>query len=421
MPKFLIDGGKKLNGEIHVSGSKNATLPILAACLLTDEPCTLKNVPDIADVHSMIHLLKGLGVKVRFQNNTVLIHAEKVKKTAIDDPLVGKFRASILLLGPLLRRLGDVRLNFPGGCVLGKRSIYAHLHALQELGGKIEGKSTHIHLRGNHLQGKNFVMSEISVTATENAIMAAVLAEGMTIIRLAAAEPHVQDLCLFLNKMGARIKGIGTHALIIHGVKKLKGTGYKITSDYLEVGTLALAAALTKGTVTIKGIESHHLDSFWNKLEEVGAKFELKTNEVTIYPTDHFMAVEKLRTAVYPSFATDLQAPFSVLLTQADGESFIFETLFEGRLNYLFELEKMGAKLAIINPHQARIHGPTALKAVPVASCDIRAGTAMVLAALIAKGTTEISNIYYIDRGYENLDKKLRSLGASIQRSEEKL
>lgn len=419
MPKFLIEGGKKLNGEIRVSGSKNATLPILAACLLTDEPCTLKNVPDIADVHSMIHLLRGLGVKVHFQNNTVLIHAEKVKKTPINDPLVGKFRASILLLGPLLRRLGDVRLNFPGGCVLGKRSIHAHLHALQELGGTVMEKNIYIHLRSNHLEGKNIIMSEISVTATENAVMVAVLAEGISVIRLAAAEPHVQDLCLFLNKMGARIKGIGTHTLVIHGIKRLKGTSYKITSDYLEVGTLALAAVLTKGTVTIKGIEAHHLDAFWNTLKEVGARFDLKPNDVTIHPVDHFMAVEKLRTAVYPSFPTDLQAPFSVLLTQANGESFIFETLFEGRLNYLFELEKMGAKVAILNPHQARIHGPSTLKAVPVESCDIRAGTAMVLAALIAKGTTEISNIYYIDRGYENLDKKLRSLGVSIERSEE--
>lgn len=421
MPKFFIEGGIPLQGETTVSGSKNAALPILAACLLTDQPCTIKNVPDIADVRSMLKLLEFLGVKTHFQHGTVILQAGKVKNIPIHDPVVKKFRASILLLGPLLARLKEVKLDFPGGCILGKRSIHAHLHALRELGAEILEDKEHIHLcRSQNLKGKEVIMSEISVTATENAIMAASVADGTTEIRLAAAEPHVQDLCLFLNKMGAHIKGIGTHALTIRGVSRLKGAAHQITSDYLEAGALALASVLTQGTVTIKGIETHHLDAFWNKLSEAGAKFRLEAHQVTLFPSDEVYPIEKLRTAVYPSFPTDLQAPFAVLLTQAKGESHIFETLFEGRLNYLFELEKMGAKVNILNPHQARIKGPTPLLAVPVASCDIRAGTAMVLAALIAKGVTEVSNVYYIDRGYDRLDEKLRALGAKIQRIEGK-
>lgn len=419
MPKFLIEGGIPLQGETTVSGSKNAALPILAACLLTDQPCTIKNVPDIADVRSILKLLELVGAKTHFQHGTAIIHAQKIKNVSIHDPVVKKFRASILFLGPLLARMQEVKLDFPGGCILGKRSIHAHLHALSELGAEILEDKEHIHLqRSKALQGKEVIMSEISVTATENALMAAVLAEGTTEIRLAAAEPHVQDLCHFLNRMGAHIKGIGTHTLTIRGVTKLKGASHRITPDYLEVGALALSSVLTAGTVTINGIESHHLDAFWNKLSEAGARFSLENHQVKLYPSKRYNPLEKLRTAVYPSFPTDLQAPFAVLLTQAQGESHIFETLFEGRLNYLFELEKMGAKVEIVNPHQARIKGPTPLCAVPVASCDIRAGTAMVLAALIAKGVTEVSNISYIDRGYDRLDEKLQKLGAKIERRE---
>jgi UDP-N-acetylglucosamine 1-carboxyvinyltransferase len=259
-------------------------------------------------------------------------------------------------------------------------------------------------------------LPELSVTATENAVMMAVLAEGETEIRLAAAEPHVQDLCRFLNKLGAKISGIGTNNLKIKGVKKLKGGRYKITGDYLEAGTLAIAATVTKGELTIKGIETNQLDSFWQKMEEVGVEFELSPKSVKIFPSKNLRAIRILRTAVYPSFPTDLQAPFSVLLTMANGVTKVFETLFEGRLNYLFELEQMGAHIEFLNPHQALIIGPRKLKGLPISSHDIRAGAAMVIASLAAKGTTEISNISYIDRGYENLELKLRSLGADIQR-----
>ncbi len=260
----------------------------------------------------------------------------------------------------------------------------------------------------------------MSVTATENAIMAAVLAKGDTEIHLAACEPHIEDLCNFLKKMGAKISGIGTTNLKISGVPKLNGCTYSITGDYLEAGTFAIAAVATKGHIALEGLNSDHLNSVWQKLQEVGAEIIIKPNEVeVIAPKGKLKAITMLRTSVHPGFPTDLQAPFTVLLTQANGVSKVFETLFEGRLNYLFELELMGAHVEFLNPHQAIIIGPRKLKAMPISSFDIRAGAAMVIAALIAPGETVISNINYIDRGYQHLEQKLRSLGADIERSTE--
>ena len=416
MPKYIVKGGKKLNGKVRISGSKNAALPILCASLLTKEKVVLENVPEIADIYSMIDILESFGAKIKFENNTLEIDSSKIKKSRSSDDLVKKMRASILIIGALLPRFGEVKMAFPGGCVLGKRSVAAHTHAFKELGAKILDDKKGLHIKANKLQGKKIILPEQSVTATENAIMAAVLAEGKTEIRLAAAEPHVQDLCSFLNKMGAKIFGIGTNNLKINGVKKLKGTKHKIIGDYLEAGTFAVAAVATKGELLIEGINPDDLDSFWQKLKEMGVEFEIKKNSVKIFPCKKLKAVATLKTAVYPGFPTDLQAPFSVLLTQAKGVSKIFETLFEGRLNYLFELEIMGAHVELMNPHQALIIGPNKLKALPISSCDIRAGAAMVVAALVADGETEISNIYYIDRGYEKLDEKLRSIGADITR-----
>lgn len=416
MPTYTIEGQHKLKGEVAISGSKNAALPIIAACLLTKEPCVLNNVPDISDVHTMLAVLEKLGAKTAYKNHQVFIEAKNIHKVGLKSDEIKKMRASILVMGPLLARLGEANMGFPGGCVLGKRSVHAHTHALKELGAEIMDDEEDLHLKAKKLKGARVIMAEASVTATENAVMAAALAEGTTEIRWAAMEPHVQDLCHFLNKMGTRIEGIGTPVIKIEGAKELHGATHDITSDYLETGTLALAGVLTHGEITLTNTHPEHLDSFWQKLEEVGAKFSIKKDSVKIKPSSKWHSVEKLRTAVYPGFATDLQAPFTVLLTQAKGESKIYETLFEGRLNYLFELEKMGAKIDIIGPHEAIIHGGKELKGVEIASCDIRAGAAMVLAALAARGTTEISNIYYIDRGYEKLDEKLRHLGAKIQR-----
>lgn len=416
MAKFIVQGGQPLKGEVQVSGSKNAALPILAATLLTDSPSTLHNVPDISDVHAFLKILSGLGAEVSFNGGTVTVNPAQVKSAQIDPNLVQHMRASILLLGPLLARFHEVELAYPGGCVLGKRSVHAHLHALTKLGATVVESSEAIHLKATELKAAKIIMAEASVTATENAVMAAVLIPGTTEIRWAAMEPHVQDLCRFLIAMGADIKGLGTDTLMVEGGKPLRGAEYTVTSDYLEAGTLVLAAVLTNGDVRIKNCPTDQLDSFWQKLEEVGAKFELSENEAHVLPHNGLSAVEKLQTAVYPGFATDLQAPFAVLLTQCTGTSRLFETLFEGRLNYLPELERMGANTELLNPHQAIITGPTSLSGAPIVSCDIRAGAAMVLASLIASGETVISDINYIDRGYERLDEKLRSLGAKIER-----
>lgn len=415
MSSFIINGGKKLKGTVKVDGSKNASLPIISACLLTDKPSTLTNVPNIADIHTLLSILEFLGAKTEYKNKTLKINPKNLKKKKIPHKLVSRIRASILLLAPLLARFGEVKLSFPGGCVIGKRPIDSHLHAFEYLGAKIIDDKEIIHLKANQLVGKNFSMAEMSVTATENAVMTACLAKGKTTIRLAAAEPHVQDLCHALNKAGAKISGIGTHTLKIIGVKKIRGLRHKITSDYIEVGTLAIASAVTKGHVIIKNAQENHLDSFWQKMKEVGVKFEHRKNEVEIFPSPNLKSAN-IRTAVFPSFPTDLQAQFAVLLTQGKGTSRIFESLFDGKMNYIFELEKMGAHIAYINNREAMIFGKTKLSGCPVASLDIRAGAAMVLAALAASGTTEVSQINYIDRGYSNLVKKLKSLGADIKR-----
>ncbi len=418
--KYIVEGGIPLKGEVKVSGSKNAALPVLCAALLAKTPSIIKNVPDIADIHSLLNIFSHLNVKCEFSNNTVKIDPSGLKQGEIPENLINSMRASILLLAPLLYRFGEVKMPFPGGCVLGKRPVNGHTKAFKELGVDILDQTQSLHLKVNQLKSNLIVMPEMTVTGTENAVMLASAIPGKSEIRLAAAEPHVQDLCHFLEKMGAKISGIGNHFLQIEGTDSLQGTEYEITGDYLEAGTFAIAAVITNGEVTINNIKTNHLDSFWEKLDEAGAKFELSEDSVRILPGGSLQAVSTLRTAVYPSFPTDLQAPFAVLLTQAKGDSKVFETLFDGRLQYLFELEKMGAEVEMLNPHQAIIKGPTKLKGFPISSLDIRAGAAMVLAALCAEGTTEISNIYYINRGYENLDKKLQALGAKITKVEEK-
>lgn len=417
MAKFIVNGKKRLEGEVIISGSKNAALPIIAASLMIKGKVVLNNIPEIADIYSMISLLSDLGVKCEFKNNTLIINAEKLEANPLLSDQVKKMRASILLLGPLLARKKTALLAFPGGCVLGKRPIDVHTYSLSRLGCKFSEKNTEISAEVKRLKGNFVVLPETSVTATENVICAAVLAQGSSSIRLAASEPHVQDLCHFLNQAGAKISGIGTSSLEIEGVEELNPIEYTVTSDYIETGTMAIAATLTRGEVRIKNAHADHLDVFWSRLREVGGKLKIEGKDILISePEKNFKPIRQLRTAVYPGFPTDLQAPFTVLLTQAEGTSSVFETLFEGRLNYLFELEKMGAQVNLLNPHQAEIYGPRKLKGTEITSCDIRAGAAMVLASLIAEGTTEISNINYIDRGYECLEKKLKKLGAEIKR-----
>ncbi|MDP4007644.1 MAG: UDP-N-acetylglucosamine 1-carboxyvinyltransferase [Candidatus Peregrinibacteria bacterium] len=423
MSKFLVKGGHALKGTVKISGSKNATLPIMCAALLADDKVTLQNVPRISDVNTMRTVFKALSVKTEWKGkagtadgNTLIIDPRGLKCAPITHDLVSKMRASSLLLGPLTAKCGKASLAFPGGCVLGKRSMSAHTDGLRQFKAEIEENEKGITIKGP-LKSGVIIMPEMSVTATENIIMAAVLTKGVSEIHLAACEPHVQDLCHFLNHLGAKISGIGSNSLVVEGVSNISGGIYSIVSDYLEAGTLALAAVLTRGEVTLEDVNLRDLDFFFYKLKEAGAKFKFDGNSVTFKPVTKLNAVN-IKTAVHPGFPTDLQAPFAVLMTQAEGLSEVFETLFEGRLAYLFELEKMGAKVAFLNPHQAKIFGPTQLNAVPIASCDIRAGAAMVLAALIADGETEISNVIYIDRGYEDLEGKLTALGANINRIE---
>lgn len=415
MNKFIIRGGKPLNGIVKVSGSKNAALPLLAATLLTSEECVLRNIPDVADIRLMLRILEELGAKYTFAENTVKIQTSKLKTTRVSPELAGQMRASILLLGPLLARSGKAEIAFPGGCVIGKRSIHAHKYALEKLGAVDKSTPSTLKFVAKEIAANAFNLPEMSVTATENALMAAALTPSLTKIRMAAYEPHVQNLCEFLKKMGVKIEGVGTHTLKVTGVKNPVGVTHICTTDYLEVGTFAIAGLVTGGNVRIEGVVPKQLDSFFQKLEEVGAKFTVGADYMEVKPTKKFQPCE-IKTAVFPGFPTDLQAPFGVLLTQAAGKSRIFETLFEGRLNYLFELEKMGAKIEVFNPHQAVVFGGNRLKGANVTSCDLRAGAAVVLAALNACGKSEITNIGYIDRGYENFEEKLRSLGADITR-----
>lgn len=423
MSKLIIEGGKALTGTIDIGGSKNAALPIMAATLLTSEKCVLTNVPEIGDIYSMIDIMRSLGSEIDFENKRLTIQTKNINLKQLPESAIKKMRASVLLLAPLLVRVGRARLPFPGGCVLGKRSFSTHVDVFEQLGAEVVEDLEKLEMRTTGLTPGKIVLPEASVTATENAIMAAAAIPGKTTISLAACEPHVKDLCLMLEQMGAKITGIGGHTLEIEGSAQLTGCEHEIVADYLQAGTYALAGILTKGELTINRFNPDELELFWLKLKEVGVEIERHDGEynrgwVKLKAPAVFKPLAGLKTAVHPGFPTDLQAPFAVLLTQAEGESVLFETLFEGRLNYLFELEKMGAKIDILNPHQAVIHGPTNLKAVPISSCDIRAGAAMVLAALIAEGETEISNILYIDRGYENLEATLSQVGATIKRIE---
>ncbi|MFA6533752.1 MAG: UDP-N-acetylglucosamine 1-carboxyvinyltransferase [Patescibacteria group bacterium] len=417
MPKFIINGGRPLRGTVKVSGSKNAVLPMLAATILTKNDCLLTNVPDIADVRTMIGLLEFLGSRVVFKNNRLLINNRNLKNHPLPHERVSKMRSSILLLGPLLARFGSVKMAFPGGCVIGKRSVRAHLNALRDLGAELIETKDWLYLRAKKLKPSKFLMWETSVTATENALMAAALIPGKSEIHLAAGEPHVQALGEMLKKMGAKIDGLGSSILKVQGKKSLKGVKHQVIGDYIEMGTWAVAAAIVPGSkVTITGLNPEQLDSFWSKLAEAGGKFTLQKNQVTVEYRKGLKAFSKLETRVYPGFPTDLQAPFALILTQSQGVTRIFETLYEGRFDYLLELEKMGAKAEVYNEHQALVVGPTVLKGKAVSSCDLRAGATLVLAGLAAKGRTEVDNINYIDRGYENFEGKLRALGAAIKR-----
>jgi len=419
--KFIIEGGQTLRGEVQISGSKNATLPILASTLLTAEPVVISNVPNIQDVRVLGEIIESLGGKVEWLSDSQI----KVDNSGIDgrEPdykKIKKLRASILILGPLLARLGKVKTSQPGGCHIGPRPIDVHLDGLKALGATVTPEGEFYNIETNGLTGTKIVLNEMSVTGTSNVLMAAVLAKGETEIRLAAAEPENSNVAECLIKMGAKISGIGTHTLVVEGVDKLHGTELEVIPDRLEAGTFAIAAALTRGEVTINGYVRDHLDSFTKKLVQAGVRIEFIDDDTVQIKKTVALRATDIKTAVFPAFPTDLQAPFGTLLTQAVGTSKIYETMFDGRLNYFKELAKMGATASILDPHRAVVSGPTVLYGKEIESLDIRAGATLILAALAAQGKSVIDKIELIDRGYVRIDEKLQKLGAKIERVKEK-
>ncbi|MGB9743329.1 MAG: UDP-N-acetylglucosamine 1-carboxyvinyltransferase [Minisyncoccales bacterium] len=415
--KFIIKGGQKLQGEVEIAGYKNSAGAILAGALLSSEETLIDNLPQTSDILNQLEILKQMGSQIEWLGpHKIKIKAKDLDLKKIPDEIFEKIRLSILLIGPLLARFKTIKIPHPGGDRIGLRPIVTHLAALKSLGIKTEAENSYYHLtRPDNFQTKKIVLKEFSVTATEILMMLAAANEGVTKIELAATEPQVQDLGNLLKKMGAEIEGLGTHTLIIKGKKSLKGAEFKICPDLLEVGTFLIAFALTQGRGKIKNVNPEHLTMFLEKMKEIGVNFEIRSNEILINPATGFRAT-KIQILPYPGFPTDLQPQTSVILTQAQGKSLIHEPLYENRFQHLQELRKLGADIEIADPHRALIFGPTELKGSKVNVSDIRSGAALVLAGLIAKNTTVIENISQIDRGYENLDEKLKKLGAQIER-----
>lgn len=397
---------------------KNAATPILAATLLTGEPCLLRNVPRIRDVERMLDILRSLGVKADWAGEHDLrIDAREADPSTLDRKAMRSMRSSILFLGPFLARFREIELPEPGGCIIGNRPIDTHLYAARKLGATCERSKDVYVMRAEKLRGATVVLPEFSVTATENLMMAAALAEGRTVIKLAAAEPHVQDLGDFLNAMGARVQGHGTHTVVIDGVEKLRGAEHVIIPDQIEAGTFMAAAALTRGDVTVEGVRPDHLDIVVQKLEEMGAEVEAGADAVRVAAPSALKAF-KLQSMPYPGFPTDLMAPFGVLATQASGTSLIHEPLYEGRFGFVNELIKMGANAVVCDPHRVLITGPTPLYGQEIKSLDLRAGATLLVAGILADGETVLHEAEIIDRGYERIEERFASLGADIRRED---
>jgi len=423
---FLIEGGKKLKGKIETYGAKNAATALIAATLLTKKRCLLKNVPPIKDVLVMLEILKSMGGEIDWKDKfSVSIRNKNIDPEKMDQSLVGKLRSSVLLIGPLLARFKKIKIKGPGGCLIGARSIESHLKVFSQFGIKIETDKKFFYFERKKLRPKEIILPEQSVTATENALMLASAIPGTSLIKLAALEPYPQELALFLNKLGAKIKILSySHTYLVSGKKEFKkGVSHFLIYDPIESGTFFALALASKRKLLIKGVHPEFLEAVFLKVKEFGAEINfLKENKsfrgelkVEIIPPKNLKPIS-LQTLPYPGFPTDLQAPFSVPCTQAEGISEIFEVMYEARLNHLRELEKMGAKVKILNPHQAQIFGKTPLFGREIRSFDLRSGATMILAALIAKGTSKIFEISQVDRGYFELEKRLQKIGAKIER-----
>ena len=417
MYKYIIKGGKKLHGEVDVSGSKNASLPILAATIISGKTTKLYNVPDIQDVRITLQILKELGCKVKKEKNKIIINSKYMNKTTIPDDLMRKLRSSVIIAGAIIARFKKVQFSYPGGCDIGSRPINLHLENFQKIGIKIDENSRYIECKCDKIETKNIELDFPSVGATENIILASVLGDHEIVINNAAMEPEIIDLANFLNRMGAKVYGAGTNIIKIKGVKTLKEISYKVMPDRIEAGTLLIAGAITGGMIKINHVVPEHISPVLNKLEETGCEIKITNNSIYLNANKRLKAVD-IKTMPYPGFPTDLQPLFSTLLTTCNGTSIVSENIFENRFKFMQEIQRMGAKVTIEGKTMI-IKGVRKLHGSDLESTDLRGGASMVLAGLSAKGTTRVSKLQYVLRGYEALDKKLNELGAEIIREEE--
>jgi UDP-N-acetylglucosamine 1-carboxyvinyltransferase len=414
--KLQIQGGTPLSGEVRISGAKNATLPILAASLLADDPVVVANVPHLQDVTTTIELLGRMGVSVTIDERLQIeVDASTLKECFAPYELVKTMRASILVLGPLLARFGRADVSLPGGCAIGARPVNIHVAGLQAMGADIQIEGGYIRARAPRLRGARLVLDTVTVTGTENLMMAATLADGESVIENAAREPEVVDLANFLVAMGARIRGAGTDKIVVEGVARLRGTRYEVLPDRIESGTYLVAGAITRGNVRIKQTRPEHLDAVLAKLEEAGAKLGVGDNWIEVDMRGRRPRAVDVRTAPYPAFPTDMQAQFAALNAVATGVGTIIETIFENRFMHMLEMRRLGAEIRL-EGNTAIIRGVERLTAAPVMATDLRASASLVLAGLVAAGRTEVERIYHIDRGYERIEEKLAQLGAQIRR-----
>ncbi len=414
MDKIIVEGGRKLKGEVRISGAKNAALPILIASLLTDGINTFSNVPQLQDIHSTALLLENLGARVETQAGTVRIDAGGPIQYEAEYDLVRKMRASVLVLGPLVARLGKARVSLPGGCAIGARPINLHLKGLAALGASIELTHGYVEASAPRLKGADIYFDVVTVTGTENLMMAASLAQGTTVLRNAACEPEIVALADTLIKMGADIQGAGTSVVTINGVSSLKAVEATIIPDRIEAGTFLMAAVLTKGNITLFNTEPDHLGALIDKLRLTGAEIDIDGNSIHIKNAGPINSVD-IKTQPYPGFPTDMQAQFMVLMSIANGTSMISETIFENRFIHVSELRRMGADIQV-SGNSAIVKGVPHLSAAQVMATDLRASASLILAGLVAEGTTQVNRVYHLDRGYESLEKKFAALGAAIQR-----
>ena len=418
MDRFKIEGGRRLEGTVRISGSKNASLPAMAAALLTSEPVCLQNIPAVRDIMTMAKLLAHMRAHVESPDlppSEFTIAAEKISHAEAPYELVKTMRASILTLGPLVARFSYARVSLPGGCAIGARPIDLHIHALEKMGAKTTIDHGYVEARCDRLRGTQIHFDKITVTGTENILTAAVLAEGETLITNAAREPEVTDLIELLTKMGARIEGSGTSTIRVHGVEKLHGATHAVIPDRIEAGTFLIAAAITGGDVKLTHCAPNHLAAVIEKLAACGVEVKKEGLSCLHVRGPKALRAADVTTEEYPGFATDMQAQFMTLATQATGKSVITETIFENRFLHALEMIRMGANITI-DGHQAIVHGPTPLSGATVIASDLRASASLVLAGLVASNTTYIDRIYHLDRGYERIEEKLQQLGASIER-----